>query len=890
MSEHAATGTMRQRADRHGDVKRIFNLVVDLPEAEREAALRRECGSDLSLRGAVLSLLEALDDSATFLGTGGGMQAGAQALGPSHGAGHVPAVAPRPVPVSAPPKPQPTFELSSIGKYRKLSRIGQGAMGTVYRAHDPMLDRPVAIKTIRTAAFLGSEEATVRRFQREARIAAGLNHPSIVTVYDFGQEEGIFYLVMELLEGEHLGRWLRRKGPDDVDAKMEAMERVCEGVAFAHDMGMVHRDLKPSNIFVLPDGRIKVLDFGLARFTEAPKTTLGVAGTPQYMSPEQVRGEAVDARSDVFSLGAMFYEMLTNTRCFPAPTLHAILFQVLQRQPESVRDLNPSLPNLADLIISTALTKETELRFKNAGELLEAVRWLRKVSRGECTENEAITAMGLLKQAAQNQAGATPAPPAPAPTAASPVGSSEAVERPRPQGPAPSPMPNLAAVSFLHESGGTRRLSANPEQSPTLLEVALEAGIPHFHECGGRGRCSTCRVRVVRGEGLLARDRVEARLAGRLGWQADIRLACQARVVGDVEVQRLIRDSEDFGLLRYENRGQAPKETAVAVVGCRLRNAAEVLQRSAPYDVVHLLNRFYYEVGEPILAAGGKISEYRDGGVIAYFGLDGGKAREKCIHAVRAALRVAGRIKHLDAYLRSHFDFDADIGVGVHFGRTIVGHLGHPSNMFVSALGEMNQVASWLAGIDRRGTAPVLISEEVLNIIEDDLDVGEIVSERDVRGYDRPCYEVHDFQKPDAVLLVQNSFSAVAPRADEAAELFYSLLFTIAPETKRLFKGVDMTSQGEKLMTVLATAVQGLDRLEELVPTVQDLGRRHAGYGVELHHYDAVEQALLEMLRQMLGQAFTVELRLAWSHIYSQLASIMIDASREPGTATEIVH
>ena len=131
---------------------------------------------------------------------------------------------------------------------------------------------------------------------------------------------------------------------------------------------------------------------------------------------------------------------------------------------------------------------------------------------------------------------------------------------------------------------------------------------------------------------------------------------------------------------------------------------------------------------------------------------------------------------------------------------------------------------------------------------------------------------------------------AVAPRADEAAELFYSLLFTIAPDTKRLFQGVDMTSQGEKLMTVLATAVQGLDRLEELMPVVQDLGRRHAGYGVELHHYDAVEQALLEMLRQMLGQAFTVELRLAWSNIYSKLASIMIDASREPGTATEIVH
>ncbi|MEO1086622.1 MAG: protein kinase, partial [Acidobacteriota bacterium] len=545
---------------------------------------------------------------------------------------------------------------------------------------------------------------------------------------------------------------MRRRGPGDTEAKMEAMEKVCAGVAFAHGQGMVHRDLKPSNIFCLPDGRIKVLDFGLARLSEAPKTTLGVAGTPQYMSPEQVRGEAVDARSDVFSLGAMFYEMLTNTRCFPAPTLHAILFQVLQRQPESVRRLNPSLPDLADLVLSTALTKETELRFKDAGELLEAVRQLRRVARGQCGESEAIAAIGLEKRARSAPEAASTA--SPAPSAASSVDSPDAARRPARS--ATLGVPSLAAVSFLNESGGTRRLSARPERSQTLLDVALEAGIPHFHECGGRGRCSTCRVRVVRGEGLLPRGRAEGRIAGRLGWQPDIRLACQARVVGDVEVQRLIRDSEDFGLLRHENRGQAPRETAVAVLSCRLRNVAEVLQRSAPYDVVHLLNRFYFEVGEPILAAGGAISEYRDGGVIAYFGLDGGDAREKCTSAVRAALRVAGRTQRLDAYLRSHFDFDADVGVGVHFGRTIVGQLGHPSSTFVSALGEMNSVASWLAGLDRRGAAPVVASEEVINTIEDDLRVGEIVAERDVRGYDRPCFEVIDFQKPDAVLLVQS--------------------------------------------------------------------------------------------------------------------------------------
>ena len=282
-----------------------------------------------------------------------------------------------------------------------------------------------------------------------------------------------------------------------------------------------------------------------------------------------------------------------------------------------------------------------------------------------------------------------------------------------------------------------------------------------------------------------------------------------------------------------------------------------------------------------MIAAGGQISDYRDANLVAYFGLDGGTAREKCLGAARAALRALGRVGDLDLYLRQHFDFEAEIGLGLHFGRTIVGNLGHPSSMFVKALGELDHVAGWLAGLSRRQSVRLLATEELVNVIEEDLELGEVVAERDVRGYDRPCWEVLDFAEADPILLVQTSFDAVAQRKDEAAALFYQLLFEIDPATRRLFDGVDMHSQGDKLMQVLGTAVEGLGHLDELLPMVADLGRRHAGYGVELRHYDSVEQALLEMLRRMLGGAFTSEMRLAWSQVYNQLAKVMIDASEE---------
>lgn len=788
----------------------------------------------------------------------------------------------------------PSFsELETVGKYRDLVQIGQGAMGRVYRAYDPVLDRRVAIKTVLPGAAIFHETAMLRRFQREARIAAGLNHPNIVTVFDFGQEAGVFYLVMEYLEGHDLGELLRARKVRSLESKLEVMEQVCEGVGFAHQKGMVHRDLKPSNVHV-SDGRAKILDFGLARWAEGPKTTLGVAGTPQYMSPEQVRGESVDARSDVFSLGAMFYEMLGDQRCFPAPTLHAILFQVLQRQPESLRVIKPELPLLADLVVSKALAKEPEHRFADGQELLESVRLLRQVVGGSLAEAEAVTALGMQAEAddAKGDAGRLPevGPDAQTPLPdAGPDADTASVSLPHapsvsgaeiPGTMSPSaPRSQRASVVFLHEDEGDKTLVANPNSAPTLLDLALDAGIPHFHECGGRGRCSTCRVRVEEGSGLLPPNQVEQRMISRLGWGPELRLACQAQVVGDIQVHRLIHDAEDFGLLRNESKRSAPRETTLAVLSVRVRNAKDILERSAPYDVVHLLNRFYYEVGEPILEAGGVISEYRDAGLIAYFGLEKGTARQKCLAAVRAGLRVFRRLDEVSRYLRQHFAFDPEFGVGLHFGRSIVGQLGHPSKQYVSALGDANFIAGWLAGLRPHGDPCILATEEVVNVVEEELDLGEVITDSDARGLDREAWEVRGLGKPDAVDLVQTSFDQVVPAKTDAARLFYELLFHIDPSVEPLFGGVDMSQQAEKLMDLLGTAVQSLGRFEQLKPLLRDLGKRHAGYGVELRHFDSVEQALLETMSQMLGKEFTLDVRQAWTQILGQISAEMIEAA-----------
>jgi len=286
----------------------------------------------------------------------------------------------------------PGVELEPIGKYKVLGKIGQGSMGVVYKALDPVLNRYVAIKTI--SAKLAVESEARKRFLREAQSAARLNHPNIVTVYDFGEEHGRIYMAMELLEGKELKQLIGSDSLSELSDKLKIMGQICDGLAFAHEKDVIHRDLKPANIHILPNGDVKIMDFGLARFGTSELTATGTTlGTPNYMSPEQVRGQKADARSDIFSLGAVFYELLTQHKAFDAESLHAVLFQVAESDPLPVRHWTPDLPEILVRLIERALAKDPALRFRNAGDMRQALRIADKVIAGEMDEEEGLVAL-----------------------------------------------------------------------------------------------------------------------------------------------------------------------------------------------------------------------------------------------------------------------------------------------------------------------------------------------------------------------------------------------------------------------------------------------------------------------------------------------------------------
>lgn len=269
------------------------------------------------------------------------------------------------------------MEIEKIGRYEILSELGQGAMGVVYKAIDPLIDRTVAIKTINLN--LSRDELTdfEERFNREAKSAGRLNHPNIVTIYDVGRVDHIAYITMEYLEGRELKEIVNSGEPLPPERIAEIIAQVADGLAFAHDNGIVHRDIKPANIMVLRNGNVKITDFGIAKMSSGSRTQIGIIlGSPKYMSPEQVTGKYVDGRSDIFSLGVVLYELLTGKPAFgnSDSTLTTIMFQILNETPAPPTKGNPFIPATFDHIVARALAKEPENRYQSAREMANDLR------------------------------------------------------------------------------------------------------------------------------------------------------------------------------------------------------------------------------------------------------------------------------------------------------------------------------------------------------------------------------------------------------------------------------------------------------------------------------------------------------------------------------------
>lgn len=263
-----------------------------------------------------------------------------------------------------------------IGKFRIESLLGQGAMGVVYKAVDPDIERTVAIKLVRTDLLEGADRAHyVARFRNEAKMVGRCVHPNIVGIHDFAMHEDNPFLVLEFVDGRHLGRAYRRGTRIDLPTAGRIVLEVLKALSYAHAFGVIHRDIKPANILLTKTDAIKVTDFGISRLLASDATVSSVlVGTPCYMSPEQCLGNAVDARSDIFSMGSILYEMLSGTRCFDAPNFVATAHQILHKDPEPLALLRPDLPPAITGAVATALAKRPEDRFQGAAEMAEALR------------------------------------------------------------------------------------------------------------------------------------------------------------------------------------------------------------------------------------------------------------------------------------------------------------------------------------------------------------------------------------------------------------------------------------------------------------------------------------------------------------------------------------
>ncbi len=270
------------------------------------------------------------------------------------------------------------MSLKKLGRYDLVRVLGKGAMGIVYEGRDPNLDRRVAIKTVKVENL--SEEAASEyeaRFRTEARSAARLQHPNIVSVYDSDRDGDMAYLVMEYIQGDDLKHHLDKGVRYSLEQSLKMIRDLLSALNYAHTQGIVHRDIKPANLLIEPGGRVKLTDFGVARMQDsgdATRTQGNMVGTLKYMSPEQVQGQKIDSRADLFSVGIVLYQLLTDKRPFDGDNDFSIIHQIIGHTPAPPSSFNARLPSAIDAVVARALAKDREQRFATARDFSSALQ------------------------------------------------------------------------------------------------------------------------------------------------------------------------------------------------------------------------------------------------------------------------------------------------------------------------------------------------------------------------------------------------------------------------------------------------------------------------------------------------------------------------------------
>ncbi|HKX50537.1 MAG TPA: protein kinase, partial [Candidatus Binatia bacterium] len=356
--------------ERYRQIGELYHAALEVASAERPAFLTRECAGDEDLRHEVESLINSHQQSEDFIAKPA-LSVAAEMLA---------ARAPESI----------TGQM--IGRYRVLSLVAEGGMGRVFLAEDTTLNRRVALKLL--PEYFTNDKNQLQRFHQEARATSALNHPNILTVYEVGHWHGSDFIATEFVEGVTLRKRMRRKL--SVAAAVDIAQQVASALSAAHAAGIVHRDIKPENIMIRPDGLVRILDFGIAKYAEPKrtrhskdswvKTATGViVGTTAYMSPEQARGEVIDGRTDIWSLGVILYEMIAHRLPFRGKTPTDRVAAILEREPEPLNKIRRGIPHELEAIIKRALAKDKENRYTRAADLAEDLRELRRAVGEERT-------------------------------------------------------------------------------------------------------------------------------------------------------------------------------------------------------------------------------------------------------------------------------------------------------------------------------------------------------------------------------------------------------------------------------------------------------------------------------------------------------------------------
>lgn len=434
----------------------------------------------------------------------------------------------------------------------------------------------------------------------------------------------------------------------------------------------------------------------------------------------------------------------------------------------------------------------------------------------------------------------------------------------------------------------TNREVSCDEHGRTVLDISIANGIPHWRECGGHGRCTTCRVRILDGmENVSPRTPREQAMAAARGWDAGIRLGCQVCVHGDVTLERLVQSGSDTSQLQVEMvDAEAGSETELAILFCDMRDFTPFVESHSSYDVVHILNRLFSTLGEPILLNNGIIYQYVGDEITGLFGLDGAPPERSCRNAVRAALAMVDGLEALNQTLSAEFGIRVDVGIGIHYGAVVAGRIGHPIQRQFSVVGDSINAASRIQGLTRSVGGNILLSDKVVEVLPPDaLQVG-MTTEAPLRGKLEKVklFEVTGFSEADPFLIAQLTIDRLLAEPNAFSSRFYDRVFTVAPELRQLFRG-NMGMQGQMLEHMLRGIVYALGRPEHLALGLHSLGHRHVAYGVTDAHYDAIREPLLDTIGEILGADYTPPVARAWEHAIDLVLRLMRRGAKGGGAA-----